>query len=755
VITGCGGGSDDGGTPPPSGPPPQATTYTIGGTLAGLAPGASVVLQNNGASNLTVNANGAFTFTAPVNSGATYAVTVSTQPAGQTCTVTGGSGTASANVTGITVNCAANAVTYTIGGTVSGLAPGASVVLQNNAAANLTVTANGGFTFQAPVNSGSAYAVTVLTQPAGQNCSVANGSGTATANVTGIAVTCSTNDTTAPTISSHTPLPRATGAAVTGGVVTVTFSEAMDPASLTTTTLTLTGPGGAVAGTVALEASNTRAVFTPAARLNFDADYTATVTTGVKDAAGNALATQASWKFNTGKSLAVGLHFTCARLPDGRVKCWGDNQYGQLGYDDMLTRGNGTGPGTQGLAAVNLGAGRTAVAIAAADYHVCAILDDGSAKCWGRNEAGQLGQGVNTGASLAIGDAAGEMAALQPIDFGPGRRVLEISLGQQFTCARLDDGTLKCWGDNSRAQLGRGNLLPLGVAPGDIAAAAPVSLGTGLTPVLISLGHYHACAILEDASAARVAKCWGDNNWGQAGNGGTDRVGNTPAEMGDGLPPVNFGAGRTPTYLMATGGHSCALLDDQSTKCWGLNTWGQVGLAAGNGMLLADTEAARRTCNGGLGVGAPPLPLACIGEQPGEMGDALPAAIGAGMTTRLSIGYRHNCALRTAGGMLCWGSNEEGQLGIGSGGVLGTSASIIGDEPNEHGLQLPTLLKAARTVEELSAGGFHTCVLYTDGSINCWGYNNRGQLGRNDAELKVGDAAAEMGDALIDVNLGT
>src|SRR5690606_10834644 len=335
--------------------------------------------------------------------------------------------------------------------------------------------------------------------------------------------------------------------------------------------------------------------------------------------------------------------------------------------------------------------------------------------------------------------AAGEMAALAPIDFGAGRRVLEIYPGQDFTCARLDDATVKCFGSNARAQLGQGNILPLGVAPGDIAAAAPVSLGTGLTPIQLSLGHYHACAILEDAAAARVAKCWGDNNWGQVGNGTTDYIGNTAGEMGDALPAVNFGAGRSPQYLMATGGHSCAVLDDQSTKCWGLNTWGQVGLAEGNNSPLAAIEAQRRTCNGGV-VG-PAQPLDCIGDQPNEMGDALPAAVAAGQTARLSLGYRHNCALRTgAAGLLCWGSNEEGQLGIGTGGVLGTTASIVGDEFNEMGTQPQTLVKS-RNIEELSAGGFHTCVMYDDLAINCWGHNDRGQLGRNDAQLIVGDSA--------------
>lgn len=643
--------------------------------------------------------------------------------------------------------------TYTIGGTTSGLASGASVVLQNNGGGDLTVGSNGPFTFTGTVQSGSSYSVTVLTQPASQNCTVANGSGTATANVTNVAVTCANTDTVAPTIGSRRPLPTTIGTAVTGGVVVVTFSEPMDPASLTTSTLTLTGRDGPVQATVTLAANNTQATLTPTSRLAFDAEYTATVTTGAKDAAGNALASASSWKFNTGKALSLGWRYSCARFVDGRVKCWGENAHGQLGIDSTTTRGNGAaGADTRTIPAVNLGTGRTAVAISAGDYHACAILDDGTAKCWGRNVNGELGQGVTGGANANIGDQAGEMAALQPIDFGPGRRVLEIAAGQDFTCARLDDATVKCWGRGTDGRLGIGSTAALGIAQGDIAASAGVALGTGLTPVQLSLGHYHACAILADGAGARSAKCWGDNQWGQLGRGNVGDLGDAPGELGDALPAIDLGTGRSPLYLMATGGHSCALLDDRSTKCWGLNTWGQIGLAAGNNAPFTDGQTERTTCNGASG---PTRPLDCIGDQPGEMGDALPAAVAASQTTRLSIGFRHNCVQRVGStGLYCWGSNEQAQLGTGSGGVTGQSGSIVGDEPNEIGTQPATLVKG-RTIEELTAGGFHTCVMYSDLTINCWGFNNFGQLGRNQSEAIVGDAAAEMGEALIDVDLGT
>jgi hypothetical protein len=171
--------------------PATATTYTVGGALSGLSSG-TVVLQNNGSGNLSLSANGAFTFATALASGSAYSVTVFTQPAGQTCSVANGSGTiGSANVTNVAVSCAAlPPTTYTIGGSLSGLSSG-TVVLQNNGSGNLSRSANGAFTFATALTSGSAYSVTVFTQPAGQTCSVANGTGTiGSVNVTNVAVSC-------------------------------------------------------------------------------------------------------------------------------------------------------------------------------------------------------------------------------------------------------------------------------------------------------------------------------------------------------------------------------------------------------------------------------------------------------------------------------------------------------------------------------------------------------------------------------------
>lgn len=167
----------------------SADTLPILGTVSGLGTGKTVVLQNNLGDDVTISADGSFSFLLGNILGTTYSVTVKTQPAGQICTVTNPSGTATAAVTNVLVTCATNAAK--VGGTVSGLAPGKSVVLQNNATDDLTISGNGAFTFATAINSGSAYAVTVKTQPVDQFCTVTNGSGTmGPSDVTNVQVRC-------------------------------------------------------------------------------------------------------------------------------------------------------------------------------------------------------------------------------------------------------------------------------------------------------------------------------------------------------------------------------------------------------------------------------------------------------------------------------------------------------------------------------------------------------------------------------------
>jgi sugar lactone lactonase YvrE len=183
LLSGCGGGGSS----------LSPTTYSVGGSVTGLRSGASVVLQNDGGNSTTVGANGAFTFSVPVESGSGYSVTVATQPNGQACTVSGGSGTvASTDVTSVSVSCSITG--YSVGGTVSGLTSGESVVLEDDGGNSTPVSANGTFTFSSDVAIGSGYSVTVTTQPTGQTCSVSDGSGTvSSADITNVSVTCVNN----------------------------------------------------------------------------------------------------------------------------------------------------------------------------------------------------------------------------------------------------------------------------------------------------------------------------------------------------------------------------------------------------------------------------------------------------------------------------------------------------------------------------------------------------------------------------------
>jgi hypothetical protein len=175
-------------------------TFSIGGTVSGLGEDLQVTLLNNGANATTVTANGAFQFSTSVAYGSSYAITVGTQPTGQTCTVTGGTGSSvTANITA-TVTCSAS--TFSVSGSVTGLGGGLQVTLLNNAANSTTLTASGAFTFSTKVAYGTNYAVTVGTQPVGQTCTVTGGSGNdVTANVTGVSVACVDNYTVSGTIT--------------------------------------------------------------------------------------------------------------------------------------------------------------------------------------------------------------------------------------------------------------------------------------------------------------------------------------------------------------------------------------------------------------------------------------------------------------------------------------------------------------------------------------------------------------------------
>ena len=177
LLTACGGGGGG--------------NATLSGSLDGLAPGLRVALQVNSANDITLASNQAFSFPSTLPSNRGYKVTVLTQPVGQTCSIPNGKGSVDSignNVGGIAVACVSG---VTITGTVSGVAAGGIVTVSNNGAALLPVSVNGPYGFPGTLAPGSAYAVTVSTQPAGQICSVANATGAVgTDTVLGVDVSC-------------------------------------------------------------------------------------------------------------------------------------------------------------------------------------------------------------------------------------------------------------------------------------------------------------------------------------------------------------------------------------------------------------------------------------------------------------------------------------------------------------------------------------------------------------------------------------
>ena len=347
---------------------------------------------------------------------------------------------------------------------------------------------------------------------------------------------------------------------------------------------------------------------------------------------------------HTALQVVKGNNHTCAILDDGRVKCWGYGASGHLGYESTDARGDQPGEMGDNLPYVDLGTGRTAVYIGAGASHTCAVLDDGGVKCWGSNSNGQVGREQVSGS----GGNAGDMGDNLPyVNLGAGRTATDVVCADDFTCAILDNGKVKCWGLNSSGQLGIGDTNSRGRVAGDMGDNLPYAeLGAGRVAVALTTGQRHVCALLDGGEL----KCWGYNSNGEQGQGDSEQRGDEPGEMGDNLPVVNLGTGRTVVDLVSGDHHNCALLDNGGVKCWGWGHYGQLGLGS---------QQTR-------------------GNNITHIGDnALYAGIGGGVVS-LGSGIYTVCALMGSGEMKCWGYNSNGSLGLGT-----ASGNHVGDGANE------------------------------------------------------------------------
>ncbi len=409
--------------------------------------------------------------------------------------------------------------------------------------------------------------------------------------------------------------------------------------------------------------------------------------------------------------MALGSGFTCALLRLGYVRCWGNNDYNQLGLGySSATPANAT---PYQLSDINgnkpIDLGGEASSIAAGANHVCALLTNGKVTCWGDNQLGQLGLGD---ANVRLGTVPSTNATVK-FDVGNTMTAKAIAAGGDKTCAILSDNSVRCWGTNTSGQLGLGNTTDMsGTSPSSYA-----SVSLGADAIGLAVGSLHSCAILAGGTSAR---CWGRNAYGQLGTANTAAHINVgaaelPSSLGAAgllLLPLNTSIQR----ISSEGAFSCALLGDGRIECWGMNTNWQIG-SRNDKTAIGDDES--------------PVTYG--------MTD-----IGSAQATRVVTGYSHTCALLSGQGLKCWGSGTWGQLGMGTNVDQGPYPSALSAISVGAGL----------TVQSVWVGWDHTCVLLSDDTVKCWGRNDGGQLGTGSAAPdRIGIDASTTPDRLSHVQI--
>lgn len=302
--------------------------------------------------------------------------------------------------------------------------------------------------------------------------------------------------------------------------------------------------------------------------------------------------------------MSAGVQRVCTLLQNGSVWCWGPNFYGDLG----------SGRDESSFEPVQVVGLRGITTLVGGNGHLCALSDAGQVSCWGENGEGQLGTGDGAPSNRPVtpGGLESGVVALYGSDAG--------------TCAQMEDGQVLCWGPNYSGALGAGDREH---------QMTPVRLTLlDETPLALSLGGSHACALLEGGAV----ECWGGNYRGQLGITGANALTTTTGTVEE-LPGPAIS-------IHAGGQNTCAILEDNSLWCWGWNASGQLG--AGSAVLSS----------------AQPLPV-----------------MGLGVGVRdVVMGAQHACAILEEGELRCWGSDGDGQLGIGTSAGSATPQTVV-DRP--------------------------------------------------------------------------
>lgn len=296
--------------------------------------------------------------------------------------------------------------------------------------------------------------------------------------------------------------------------------------------------------------------------------------------------------------IAAGLTSTCAWLAGGRVRCWG---LWKPAPNSRLVPASDTISFAGDVAQVDVGVG-----------NACAVFRSGEMRCWGSGARGQLGYG-NTN---DVGDDE-IIGRVGPVPAGGS--VKRVAIGNAFSCALMESGSVKCWGDAPNGYPGTANV-GLTETPASI---GDLQLG-GATVLDVSVGAGHACALLRGGSV----RCWGMGANGRLGIPGANHPARNP-----GTPLVEVDLGGKVTQLSAGGSHTCAVLEGGRLRCWGNSEYGQLGY--GNVSNIGDDET------------------------PAVAGDV---DVG-GQVAFVEAGGGHTCAMLKDGCVRCWGLGEDGQLG--------------------------------------------------------------------------------------------
>ena len=436
---------------------------------------------------------------------------------------------------------------------------------------------------------------------------------------------------------------------------------------------------------------------------------------------------------------SCGANTTCAVLADGSVKCWGYNNFGQLG------------DGTYNTSSVPVSAGgiANAIGVAAGANHTCALLSDGTINCWGYNGYGELGDGTYNN-------------SLAPVQTQGIADVVDVVAGDNYTCALLAGGTIQCWGFNGNGELGEGTTASSSnvpqtvvnisgvksIAAGEDYTCAVASDGRGYcwgaadsgelgdgsdysdhgylmsvtgmtTGSKVVMGGYHTCWILQGSTV----QCAGGNWVGQLGIGNFNN---------DQPIPTDSLAANNPLALSAGDYHTCEVLQTGEVDCWGYNYYGEVG----NGNYTYQDSPVSTGIADAVDVGAGGYHTCAVldggtvlcwganwdyqlgGGNSGSNYDTPQNFLSITNAKKVVGGYGHSCALLADGTVQCWGDDQYGQLGDGVFGMVDAPGAVA--------------VTGISNAAMIDAGEYHTCALLADGTIKCWGYNFDGELGNND-----------------------